>query len=143
MEEFDIPQRIVDILLIHAPAGWIKMATVYFRGSGSLSSSGFDMVALWREGAVEFEQPDLLPGDAYFELSDSLRALLPEDWRSCVVSVDVTGEVRATLERGGEDEDLDMSESPLQYLLQNEVAELTELGERVYGRRAKRRFWSR
>ena len=143
MEEFDIPSSLVEKLISHAPAGWLKLAQVQFRGSGTLSSSGFDLKAVWRDGHVEFEQTSILPANLDREVSRSVRAILPENWRQCVVSVDVAGSVIGTFERGGEDEDLDMSVSPLRNLLKNQVVELTELGEHVYGGRAKRRFWRR
>ena len=143
MEQFDVPPKLVEEFFNYAPAGWLKLVSVYFRGSGSLSSSGFDLKAVWRDGHVEFEQTTILSANLYSQMGRSIRAMLPGDWRQCVVSVDVAGSVSGTFERGGEDEDLDMSKSPLLYLLHNEVAELTELGERVYGPGSKRRFWQR
>lgn len=143
MAAVDVPAELVNSLVQYAPDHWLKLATVQFRGSGNLAASGFDLAASWQDGNVVFAQRRIQPAREHLEFGQAMQALLPADWCHYVLTVDVERVVTSSYEVGEPQEDLDLSASPLRQLLKDEVADLTELGQRVYGEGGKRRFWQR
>ena len=144
MTPFQVPNFVITVLTEAAPENWLRLAIKRLRGTGGLIESGVDVVAVWGDGEVEFRSVRLLPAQLDYEMGLALDASVPADWleRRVILSVDGSAEGWFTVGAAVPVEDY-LARDPFQDFLKDQEAELRELGERVYGSGAKRRFWRR
>ena len=141
---FEVPTSVVEVFTEAAPEHWLRLAIKRLRGTGGLIESGVDVVAVWGEGEVGFQSTSLLPAQLDYEMGLALDACVPGEWleRRVILSVDGSAEGWFTVGTPVAVEDY-LARDPFQDFLKDQETELRELGERVYGTGAKRRFWRR